>query len=160
MTSEAESRRSFSSRLASWGMGLGLASGYGMFASLMARFLYPAPQAKGAWLFVADLDSFAEGQARTFVSPAGQKVVISRIGNQGDVADFIALSSVCPHLGCQVHWMAVENRFFCPCHNGAFDPAGKPLSGPVKDANQSLPRYPLKVEAGLLYIEVRQESLV
>ena len=74
-------------------------------------------------------------------------------------ADFIALSSVCPHLGCRVHWQSQESRFFCPCHNGSFDPQGKPTGGPPLAAGQSLPKYPLKVEHGLLFIEMPIHSV-
>ena len=72
----------------------------------------------------------------------------------GDVDDFIALSSTCPHLGCQVHWEAAHDRFFCPCHNGVFDPSGRGLSGPPGEAGLSLPSYNLRVDNGLLFIEV------
>ncbi len=71
----------------------------------------------------------------------------------------MALSSTCPHLGCKVHWEAPENRFFCPCHNGAFDPSGRAIAGPPAEAGQSLGRYPLRIEGGLLYIEVPTERL-
>jgi Rieske Fe-S protein len=159
-SSPAEPRRGFLARLNTWLMLGGLAAGYGTFASYIGRFLFPSRGEPKAWQFVADLASFSVGKGFIFVSPAGQRVVISRTGEAGTEGDFIALSSVCPHLGCQVHWEGANNRFFCPCHNGAFDPAGKPLSGPVKDANQSLAKYPLKVENGLLFIEVSTESLV
>jgi Rieske Fe-S protein len=87
-------------------------------------------------------------------------VVISRIDSNGDESDFVALSSVCPHLGCQVHWEGQNNRFFCPCHNGAFDPQGNAIAGPPKEAHQALARYPLKVENGLLFIQVKTQALV
>ena len=60
----------------------------------------------------------------------------------------------------QVHWQSNNDRFFCPCHNGAFDKSGQPISGPPKDSNKALPRYPLKIEKGLLFIEVPTEALV
>jgi Rieske Fe-S protein len=77
----------------------------------------------------------------------------------GFVADFVALSSICPHLGCRVHWESHNERFFCPCHNGAFDSSGKAIAGPPKTANQTLPEYPLKVVDGSLYIEMSIESV-
>jgi Rieske Fe-S protein len=153
-------RRSFWGRLSSYFMGLGLIAGYGTFAAFMGRFLFPSRQRKTAWQFVAQLESVSVGDSLSYSSPAGQQVVISRTGNGGTAEDFIALSSVCPHLGCQVHWEGQNNRFFCPCHSGAFDPEGNPTAGPVKDANQSLARYPLKVENDLLYIQADLESLV
>jgi hypothetical protein len=53
-----------------------------------------------------------------------------------------------------VHREPANNRYFCPCHNGVFDPAGVATSGPPADAGQSLVEYPLKVERALLFIEV------
>jgi cytochrome b6-f complex iron-sulfur subunit len=141
-------------------MGLGLAAGYGMFGWLIGRFLYPTRARDGVWQFVRNLKQFAVGQAVAYTTPAGQRVVITRVADAGTADDFIALSSVCPHLGCQVHWEPQNDRFFCPCHNGVFDPSGNAVSGPPADAGQQLPRYPLQVQNGLLYIEVSTERLV
>lgn len=138
----------------------GLLAGYGTFATYILEFLFPYQKQRTAWQFVVDLASFPEGKSTTYTAPAGQRVVISRVGSAGTADDFVALSSVCPHLGCQVHWEGGKQRFFCPCHNGAFAPDGSPLSGPVKDANQSLSRYPLLVENGLLYIDVQLQAVV
>jgi Rieske Fe-S protein len=152
-------RRSFLARAASGVMLLGLALGYGAFAAIIGRFLYPRRTAGGNWQFVADLASIAVGQSLSYQSPAGQQVAITRLGETGDATDFIALSSVCPHLGCQVHWEGHNNRFFCPCHNGAFDSRGTATAGPPYDAGQSLSQYPLKVENGLLFIDSPTEQL-
>ncbi len=157
---EEEQRRTFLLRWPSWLMGVGLTAGYGMFASIIVRFLFPSQHRRRAPLYVADLASFQQGESMTYISPAGERVVLTRTGNSGHVDDFIALSSVCPHLGCQVHWEPQNDRFFCPCHNGAFDAEGRPIAGPPKEANQSLPRYQLFVENGLLFIEAETESLV
>ena len=153
-------RRSFLETCSSCVMGFGLTLGYGTFGTLIGWFLYPSKGAAKAWQFVADLGSFGVGKSITYQGPAGQKVVVTRMDSKGSAEDFIALSSVCPHLGCQVHWEATNNRFFCPCHNGAFNATGEPLSGPPKDSNQTLPRYPLMVENGLLFIEVPVTALV
>ena len=50
-----------------------------------------------------------------------------------------------------------EQRFFCPCHRGVFDPNGVAVSGPPADAGQSLSSIPLEVDekSGVIYIEVR-----
>lgn len=132
----------------------GLAGGYGMFGALAARYLYPAHPAGKQWLFVARLADFSPGQTLSWQTPAGQRVAITRLGETGTVADFIALSSVCPHLGCQVHWEQPKQRFFCPCHNGAFDPQGVATEGPPAEAHQKLAQFPLQVENELLFIEV------
>ena len=94
-----------------------------------------------------------------FRTPAGATVNITRSADAGAVEDFKALSSVCPHLGCQVHWEQQKNRYFCPCHNGTFDADGVGTGGPPGDAGQSLGSFELRVERGLLYIEVPLETL-
>jgi Rieske Fe-S protein len=116
------------------------------------------------WLFVAEANGIQPGDSLAFESPTGVRVAIARRLLDGprhaaETDDFIALSSVCPHLGCRVHWEAHNQRFFCPCHNGVFDSQGKPVSGPPKAAEQELSRYPLKVDAGLLYIAMSVESV-
>ncbi len=140
----------------------GLVAGYGMFLRCAGQYLYPKDEGS-AWMFLAGAAELAPGQARTFQSPTGIAVVLTRKAHApGDVPkaeDFIALSSVCPHLGCRVHWESQNNRFFCPCHLGAFDPEGKPTGGPPLAANQSLPEYPLKIEGGLLYIYMPAQKI-
>ncbi len=140
-------------------MAVGLAASYGTLAIQAVRFLYPTKGGKKTWQFVSLAKSVIQGESLPYTTPSGAKIVIARQGS-GDTADqFIALSSVCPHLGCAVHWEAQNDRFFCPCHNGAFDSSGKPTEGPPAAANQELTKYPLKVENGLLYIEVSTDGV-
>ena len=153
---EQPERRSF---LATGAMAGGLVAGYGAFAAIAGRFLYPAHSAPTEWIFVLDLRSMKSGESQVYRTPSGATVAVARTGRSGVDADFLALSSSCPHLGCQVHWEGPKNRFFCPCHNGTFDPTGKATGGPPAEAGQSLLRYPLKVEKGLLYIQVPVEKL-
>ncbi|MFO0756046.1 MAG: ubiquinol-cytochrome c reductase iron-sulfur subunit [Byssovorax sp.] len=147
-------RRTFLGTTTSLAMTAGLVGSYGALGALSVRYLYPAKPTPKAWMYVADLASFHAGKSLVYKTPSGARVVIARNGSAGTEADFIALSSTCPHLGCNVHWEGDKQRFFCPCHNGTFDPSGKATGGPPGDAGQSLPRYPLKVDKGLLYIEV------
>ena len=42
---------------------------------------------------------------------------------------FLALSTICPHLGCGVHFDG-KDRFNCPCHTSAFTSSGERVSGP------------------------------
>jgi Rieske Fe-S protein len=138
----------------------GLVAGYGTFVVMAGRFLYPAGERAVAWQFVATVDQLQPGESIPFVAPSGAKLVVARQGEGNSAEDFIALSSVCPHLGCQVHWEPQRNRFFCPCHNGVFNPQGKATEGPPAAAGQSLSRFPLKVENNLLYIEAPLESVI
>ena len=131
-----------------------LAGAYGTLAAFMARFLYPARPTPRAWMFVTELSRLEPGVALHYLTPGGASVSITQQGKANTADAFVALSSTCPHLGCQVNWEAQNERFFCPCHNGVFNPEGVATSGPPAEAGQSLPQYPLKVERGLLYIEV------
>jgi nitrite reductase/ring-hydroxylating ferredoxin subunit len=139
-------------------MGAGLAS-YGLFAWIGARFMLPARLGRVHQLFVPRVTDVAAGGTLLYQTPDGRTVNITRRATSGTVADFIALSSTCPHLGCQVRWEGQNNRYFCPCHNGTFDATGKATGGPPGDAGQSLPRYVLTVQQGLLYINVPAEQL-
>ena len=153
------SRRGFLARAGSAVMGAGLLAGYGTFAAYALLYLYPAHPREQDWLLVAPLAQLPKGAALAFVAPDGQKIAIARQGEGESAQDFVALGSTCPHLGCQVRWEGQNNRFFCPCHNGEFDKTGKGIGGPPGKAGQSLPRFPLKVEYGILYIQVPLDSL-
>ena len=158
-SSEQVTRRSFVLSTTAIAMGGGLVAGYGTFFVMAGRFLYPSRTEATGWQFLATVDQLKLGDSFTYVSPSGATVVVAR-QSEGDTAeDFIALSSVCPHLGCQVHWESQNDRFFCPCHNGAFDRQGEPTEGPPLSANQSLTRFPLKVQDGLLFIEAPLDSV-
>ena len=156
---EPLNRRTFSGRLAFCAMAGGLAAGYGGMGAVAARYLFPAKPMARRWMFVAELSRLKTGDSLLYTAPNGAPINIARKGEAGGVEDFIALSSTCPHLGCQVNWEGQNKRFFCPCHNGVFNPEGKGIGGPPGEAGQNLPRYPLKIENGLLMIEVPVEAL-
>jgi menaquinol-cytochrome c reductase iron-sulfur subunit len=63
--------------------------------------------------------------------------------------DFIAMSNICTHLGCRVRWIAKQEQFFCPCHNGVFGKDGSVIAGPPP---RPLDRYEVKVEGDQLFI--------
>jgi len=44
------------------------------------------------------------------------------------------LSSVCPHLGCTVHFNNAERTWDCPCHGSRFATDGDVLNGPATSA--------------------------
>ncbi|MCA9248764.1 MAG: ubiquinol-cytochrome c reductase iron-sulfur subunit [Planctomycetales bacterium] len=156
-------RRSFLSEGSTVTMAGGLVAAYGTLGVYAGRFLYPS-SGTTAWMFVAPADDIEPGGSLEFTTPGGLRIVITRSSASAanvepPVEDFLALSSTCPHLGCRVHWESQNDRFFCPCHNGAFDPRGRAIAGPPKDAGQSLPLYALKVEQGLLYIEAPVQQM-
>ena len=65
-----------------------------------------------------------------------------------DKADGVmALSSICPHLGCAVDFRATNQDFYCPCHTSAFSLQGDPLNEiPPRSMDQLETR--LKPETG------------
>jgi menaquinol-cytochrome c reductase iron-sulfur subunit len=63
--------------------------------------------------------------------------------------DFVAMSSICTHLGCRVRWISDQAQFFCPCHNAAFDQEGNVVTGPPP---RPLDRYEVKEEDGQLFV--------
>ena len=131
---------------------------FGQWMHIVFFYLYPKKSA-GRWYFVATVKNFNPGQSIEYNAPDGQSIAISRIGRTGTAKDFIALSNICPHLGCKVYWEGKTSSFFCPCHNGRFSSVGKPLEGPPAQASQELIRFPLKIASHLLYIQISTESL-
>jgi Rieske Fe-S protein len=65
-----------------------------------------------------------EGQVLTL---GGRKLAVYRNERGG----LHALSAVCTHLGCVVHWNTTEKSWDCPCHGSRFDPQGLILNGPA-----------------------------
>lgn len=61
-----------------------------------------------------------------------------------------AISSACPHEGCNVMWRDESNDFFCPCHDSAFGPDGSRLSGP---APRGLDPLPSREKDGMLQVQ-------
>ncbi len=151
---DQDDRRAFLGKASNAAMAAGLVGGYGGLGAIAVRYLYPAGDTDMAWQYVVEEDEVDVGASILYKGPSGETINIARQGRGNGVADFIALSSTCPHLGCQVRWEGQNERFFCPCHNGVFDPSGKGIGGPPGDAGQSLAEYPLKLEGGLLHIAV------
>ncbi len=159
-TAPVPERRDLLARMLNLGLVGALAAAYGTFAAYAGRFLYPAGPARRAWTYVARLDQLPAGGSLRWTAPTGQTINVTRLGQGSTAADFVALSSTCPHLGCQVHWEAHRDQYVCPCHNGTFNPEGQPTGGPPKEGNTPLPRYPLEVRGQLVFINVPTEALV
>ena len=135
---EQEGRRAFLGKASNAAMAAGLIGGYGGLGAVALRYLYPAGESPSTWQFVTEVEKVSVGESIRYRGPSGEAINIARQGRGGGAADFIALSSTCPHLGCQVRWEGQNNRFFCPCHNGVFDPTGVATGGPPGEAGQRL----------------------
>lgn len=57
----------------------------------------------------------------------------------------LALSAVCPHLGCGIGWDPNAGNFLCPCHDSRFSPDGAKLTGP---SERGMDQLPLEVKDG------------
>jgi Rieske Fe-S protein len=83
-------------------------------------------------------DSRPERNAVVFVSAAGTHGVQ-------------ALSNVCPHQGCRVHWDDAQHLFACPCHQASFAADGHVLAGP---SQAPLEQFAARVRDGRLQIKL------
>jgi cytochrome b6-f complex iron-sulfur subunit len=70
------------------------------------------------------------------------------INNEGN---YIALSSVCTHSGCEVTYNANNNNLPCPCHGSLFNISGSVLNGP---ADAPLATYPVTENGDVLEIDL------
>ena len=43
-----------------------------------------------------------------------------------------AVSRICTHLGCRLHFSQEEGQLICPCHQSKFTPQGRRLAGPAR----------------------------
>lgn len=148
---DVESRRNFISKIV---IGLGVLFGYGLFA--IEGFLFLQPRKKKAptiKIYAGRLKQYKEGAVQTYYDLEGNEIMIMR-----DSSGLKAFSTVCPHLGCRVHWQSDKNEFFCPCHKGVFDSEGVAIAGPPASAGQRLKEVSIEVDkdSQIVYIEVRE----
>jgi cytochrome b6-f complex iron-sulfur subunit len=68
---------------------------------------------------------------------------------------FLALSIICPHLGCSVLWDETRSQFDCPCHSSAFDRQGVVLSSP---APRPLDYFPVILEEGKVKVDLSRKT--
>jgi glycine/D-amino acid oxidase-like deaminating enzyme/nitrite reductase/ring-hydroxylating ferredoxin subunit len=62
------------------------------------------------------------------VKVGGRKLAAYR-NEQGELH---LMSTVCPHMGCDVRWNRAESSWDCPCHGSRFSPQGEVLNGPAR----------------------------
>ncbi len=60
-------------------------------------------------------------------------VFLTRRGN-----DIVALSTICPHLGCGIDYVASKKEYACPCHESSFSADGAVAGGPSPRGMDSL----------------------
>lgn len=62
-----------------------------------------------------------------------QGIIIANTGG----GNYVALSSVCTHLGCTIGYSPAANNFPCPCHGSVFSATGSVVNGPASTALRS-----------------------
>jgi glycine/D-amino acid oxidase-like deaminating enzyme/nitrite reductase/ring-hydroxylating ferredoxin subunit len=80
------------------------------------------------------LDGIAPGQGAV-VEVAGERVAAYRDPS----GRLQAVSPLCTHMKCVVHWNPVETSWDCPCHGSRFTPDGRVLCGPAHEPLEPKP---------------------
>jgi Rieske Fe-S protein len=108
------------------------------------------------WVTIGEISSLLMGKMNQLVYNVRSKDAWRTIEEKGllyvlgndDGTEFVVLSAICTHLGCNVHWEDETGNFRCPCHDAHFDRTGAVLSGPPRSP---LARLETKIENGALF---------
>ena len=151
------SRRNFM-QLTIWGVGGLIGVGFGVPALVYVVGPSLKSQQTQSWMRLGPTSKVELGTPTLFTvkvkTQTGwitneQEISVYILTN--DARTYIAMSNICTHLGCHIRWIAEQNQFFCPCHNGVFDASGNVISGPPP---RPLNRYDVKVENDQLFVLV------
>ena len=83
----------------------------------------PLISGEGFWTEVARVDEVPPGSALRFSTAAFDGFVVN------DAGTVRALSSVCTHMGCTLHFRPDWQDLRCPCHGASFDLSGRLANG-------------------------------
>jgi len=78
---------------------------------------------EGFWVEVAQMADLPVGTAVRFSTMAFDGYIVN------DAGEVRALSSVCPHMGCTLHYRPEWEDLRCPCHGASFDMTGRLANG-------------------------------
>lgn len=117
--------------------------GTGLLALLGRARAHTRPTARKQ---VASVNEIPPGGFLYFNYPGpSDQAVLLRLAD----GTFVAYSQTCTHLSCSVYYQREQNRLFCPCHEGVFDPSnGQPVAGPPV---RPLPRIKLESDGMNLF---------
>jgi Rieske Fe-S protein len=82
--------------------------------------------------------------------PAPETAFIVKSGGQ-----YLAISDICTHQGCEVNWSGPNNRYLCPCHGSEYDIQGNNLAGP---APRPLERFKVELVNGRLMVSTQRSK--
>jgi nitrite reductase/ring-hydroxylating ferredoxin subunit len=111
-----------------------------------AQVLLGGAERPAAPLAIVAADHLPVGGAKAFAYPTPKDAcLLVRV----DEETYVAFGQECTHLSCAVVPEPEKNRFFCPCHEGAFDlVSGRPIAGPPR---RPLPRVTIEIRDGVVY---------
>jgi len=70
----------------------------------------------------------------------------------------LALSNICTHMQCDVHWDQALTQFLCPCHGGLYDILGNNIGGPPpQPLSQWVHRITYKAGTGEHILEIQNK---
>jgi menaquinol-cytochrome c reductase iron-sulfur subunit len=112
------------------------------------------------WVRTVRFDALREGEPRkvSIVDDERDAWTISRGVELGSVwlvrhgDQVVALSAVCPHLGCAVNALP-DASFGCPCHTSTFAPDGAKTGGP---SPRGMDPMATKIDAGYVAVDFRR----
>ena len=136
-----------------------LTAAYGFITAVAVSFTFPRrASAPAQRIFIGFTHELGIGESKSVPLPSGDQLIVSNTGsiNADSGSAIIGFSNQCPHLGCKVQWEPQEQRFFCPCHQGVFDPTGVATAGPPAQANQKLRAYPIELNGNSMYAVVEE----
>lgn len=144
-------RRGFVSRLL---MLAGLGSAVATAGAIAGRYLYPLKAVRlRRKVFLAPAADLPAAGSKPYRLPGGATALVTNTGTE-----IVALSDVCPHLGCKVRYYSSAAKFLCPCHGGVFDKDGKAVSGPPAEEGKNLTRYAITRVGENLFIEIEETA--
>lgn len=113
-------------------------------AGILFNFLRPRVEegAFGGRITVGKVEDFPVGSVTAFRQ--GQFYLVHL------ESGFLALYRVCTHLGCIASWEEEQERFWCPCHAGAFSKKGEVLAGPPP---RPLDLFPIEIVEGEITVD-------
>jgi nitrite reductase/ring-hydroxylating ferredoxin subunit len=146
---EAVTRRGFLARAA-------LVTGMGgimvALGGIVARYIYPLKGIRRTRrIFLAPSSDIPAGKGRPYTLPDGSTALVADTGTE-----VVALSDICPHLGCKVHYESTQGRFLCPCHGGVFEKDGTAIAGPPADEHKNLKRFSVSKVGDNLFLDFEE----
>ncbi|MBL7052696.1 MAG: Rieske (2Fe-2S) protein [Candidatus Marinimicrobia bacterium] len=144
---EKLSRKEFFKKFSFLGLGI---LAVGIFLKNIFLFISPEKKEKTYHKYLVGKKSEIQSGNAKEIAIQGKPVFVINLDGK-----FKVFSGVCTHLGCIIKWEENKNRFFCPCHQGVFDPSGKVVSGPPPTP---LTEFDVLEEGNLVYIQVEDKK--